>query len=85
MTICLRRHRTHSPARSWNWQLFDPNQAECDAPDAGSCWDGTHRTTSFDDARLDEVMLIELSKKVQQGRAQIPLASAMGRKRRHAP
>src|ERR1051326_6806735 len=40
VTTFPRRLQTHSPARSWNWQRFDPNQAECDAPDAGPAGTG---------------------------------------------
>jgi hypothetical protein len=35
VTTCPRRPRTPSPARSWNWQRFDHDPPEGDAPDPG--------------------------------------------------
>ena len=34
VTTFPRRLQTHSPARSWNWHIFDHNPPECDAPDS---------------------------------------------------
>ena len=36
VTTFPRRLQTHSPVRSWNWQIFDHTQPECDAPDSAS-------------------------------------------------
>jgi len=33
VTTFPRSLQTPSPARSWNWQIFDHNPAECDSPD----------------------------------------------------
>ncbi len=44
VTTFPRRLQTPSPARSWNWHIFDHHPAECEAPDSAS-EDGTHGTT----------------------------------------
>src|SRR5258706_15558359 len=33
VTTFPRSLQTHSPARSWNWHIFDHHPAVCDAPD----------------------------------------------------
>ena len=43
VTTFPRSLQTHSPARCWNWHIFDHTPPECEAPDSVS-EDGTHGT-----------------------------------------
>src|SRR5947209_651172 len=45
VTTFPRRLQTHSPARCWNWHIFDHTLAECDVPDFPGRLDGVERSS----------------------------------------